>query len=280
MSEIERNTPDGRWRIFGWRQAEMESAARLGGQLAREGAVIGEFRQFGEERVYLKGAPLATKPSWRHALRQALLRIPPPRLSEYMNLSWMTERHFQCPLPLAGGALWRAGRPRYQFLITREVPHATGMRAFLEEPDARRAAVLGELASELARLHALRFVHRDLYPRNLLVIPPVAGRSVVFLDAWRGGERWQTRGPAHDLGCFFLSAAALLSEPEQARFFDDYAAERSAQGRPVRAGWLAAVARTRAAEWRKLERRPERRRGRELPPRDWLPRSASTVHSV
>lgn len=258
----------------------MESAARLGGQLAREGAVIGEFRQFGEERVYLKGAPLATKPSWRHALRQALLRIPPPRLSEYMNLSWMTERHFQCPLPLAGGALWRAGRPRYQFLITREVPHATGMRAFLEEPDARRAAVLGELASELARLHALRFVHRDLYPRNLLVIPPVAGRSVVFLDAWRGGERWQTRGPAHDLGCFFLSAAALLSEPEQARFFDDYAAERSAQGRPVRAGWLAAVARTRAAEWRKLERRPERRRGRELPPRDWLPRSASTVHSV
>lgn len=256
----------------------MESAARLGSRLAREGRVVGEFREFGTERVYLKGAPLAPRPALRHALRQLCLRVPPPRLAEYMNLSWMTERHFQCPLPLAGGALWRGGRPRYQFLITREVPHAVGMREFLREPHERRATVLDELARELARLHALRFVHRDLYPRNLLVVPPNAGRSVVFLDAWRGGERLQSRGYAHDLGCFFLSAAEWLDAAEQARFFDVYAAERAAQGRPVAPRWLTDVAQARAVEWRKLERRPERRRGRELPPRDWRPQS--TAHTA
>ena len=256
----------------------MESAARLGSRLARDGRSSSEFREFGDERVYLKGSPLAPRPALRHALRQLCLRVPPPRLSEYMNLSWMTERHFHCPLPIAGGALWRAGRPRYQFLITREVPDAIGMREFLTRPDERRAGVLSELARELARLHALRFVHRDLYPRNLLVVPARSGRSVVFLDAWRGGERLQSRGCAHDLGCFFLTAAEWLEASEQARFFDEYAAERAAQGRPVARRWLADVARARAAEWRKLERRPERRRGRELPVREWHPRS--TTHTA
>ncbi|MCA8982035.1 MAG: hypothetical protein KDC14_18535, partial [Planctomycetes bacterium] len=243
MSEIERNTPDGRWRIFGWRQAEMEAAARLGSRLARDDRVVGEFREFGDERVYLKGSPLARRPALRHTLRQLLLRVPPPRLAEYMNLSWMTERHFQCPLPLAGGALWRGGRPCYQFLITREVPDAVGMREFLSRPDERRHEVLAEFARELARLHALRFVHRDLYPRNLLVVPPRAGRSVVFLDAWRGGERLQSRGYAHDLGCFFLSAAEWLDPAEQSAFLATYAAERAAQARPVTAGWLEDVVR-------------------------------------
>jgi hypothetical protein len=280
LAEIHRNTPDGRWRIFGWRQAEMEAAARLGSRLARENRVVGEFRDFEDERVYLKGGPLATRPAWRHAVRQGLLRVPPPRLAEYLNLSWLTERHFFCPLPLAGGALWRGGRPRYQFLITREVPSAIGMREFLCAAHEPREAVLEELARETARMHALRFVHRDLYPRNLLVVPPVTGRRVVFLDAWRGGERLQSRGPAHDLGCFFLSAAEWLDAAEQARFLDAYAAERAAQARPVHGGWLDAVVRARSAEWRKLERRPERRRGHDLPPRDWRPHASCTAHSV
>lgn len=249
----------------------MEAAARLGSQLARAGTTIGERREFGQERVYLKGAPLAIRPGWRHALRQCVLRLPPPRLAEYLNLSWMTERHFQCPLPLAGGALFRGGRLRYQFLITREVPNAVGMREFLSGSNLGRGVVLEEFARELARLHALRFVHRDLYPRNLLVIPQVTGRRVVFLDAWRGGERLQSRGTEFDLGCFFLSAVALLDDTEQAEFLETYADEREAQARPVRAGWLDAVRRARDAEWRKLERHPHRRRGRDLPPREWNP---------
>ena len=280
MSEIHRNTPDGRWQIYGWRQTEMEEAARLGARLAREGAVVGELREFGKQRVYLKGAPLATKPSWRHAIRQHLLRRPAPRLSEYMNLSWMTERHFQVPLPIAGGALWRGGRPRYQFLMTCAVPGAVDFADFLGEPEAARGAVLEELAREVARLHALHFVHRDLYPRNLLVAPANGGRRVYFLDAWRGGSRFQSRGPAHDLGCFFLSAAELLTSEEQARFLADYADERTAQGQPLTGDWLGDAARARAAEWTRLDRHPARRRGRELPRREWNPRALLAAHSV
>lgn len=269
MAELRRGTPDGHWQVYGWRQSEMELAWRLGARLAKEGARFGEFTDFGEERAYWKGGPLATRPAIRHAIRARLLRVPPPRLAEYFQLSWMTERHFRCALPLAGAVLWRGGLPRYQFLATRAVPGARSMDSFLREPSDDRAAVLEELARETARLHALRFVHRDLYPRNLLVAPEEAGRRVVFLDAWRGGERVQTRGAAHDLGCFFLSAADTLSRDEQRRFWADYVDERAAQGRPVRAGLARRVERARSRERAKLARDPARLRGRAMPSAGW-----------
>lgn len=271
MAELRRDTPDGRWQVYGWRQSKMELAWRLGARLAKDGARFGEFTDFGAERAYWKGGPLAPRSAMRHALRATLLRIPPPRLAEYFHLSWMTERHFRCALPLAGAVLWRGGVPRYQFLATRAVPDATPMDRWLrEERDPRaRAAVIDEVARETARMHALRFVHRDLYPRNLVVAAPEAGRRVAFLDAWRGGERLQTRGAAHDIGCFLLHAHQDLARDEQRRFWSRYLDERTAQGRPVGARWARDVERARTRERSKLARDPARLRGREMPAADW-----------
>jgi aminoglycoside/choline kinase family phosphotransferase len=117
---------------------------------------------------------------------------------------------------------------------------------------------------------ALRFVHHDLYPRNLLVAPADAPRRVVFLDAWAGGPAPQWRGPAYDLACFFLEGAELLTRGEQESFLDAYFAERAAQDRPVTRHALLHVARCdRAALRRQLERDPARLRGAPLPRADW-----------
>jgi tRNA A-37 threonylcarbamoyl transferase component Bud32 len=167
------------------------------------------------------------------------LRARLPRVREYYNLCWLVERLFQTPLPLAAGALVTRGLPAYQFLLTQEVPDAETLEAFLQHRDrADRITVLDEIARETARMHALGFIHHDLYPRNLLVAHHENerrenARRVFFLDAWAGGPAPQARGPAYDLGCFLLRADETLEHQEVERFLDLYAAERAAQDRPV-----------------------------------------------
>ena len=109
--------------------------------------------------------------------------------------------------------------------------------------------MLDELADEVARMHALHFVHRDLYPRNLLVRGPDRARRIVFLDAWRGGARLQLRGPAYDLGCLFLHLPEWLSVERQQRLFERYLAQRAIQGKPAEAAPLRrALIRERATQ--------------------------------
>jgi len=236
---------------------------------ARAEGTHGEWVELAGARAYLKAEPLRGRARLRHALRGAVLRRPLPRLAEYANLEWLRERWFQAPRPLAAGCVTSAGCARWQFLLTREVLDARPLHELLAEGVEDPTDVLDELAGELARMHALHFVHRDLYPRNLLVRAQAATprRRVVFLDAWRGGERLQLRGPAYDLGCFFLHAPEWLEGAQQRRFLARYVAGRAAQGKPVEEASLRrAVIGARAGLLARLEREPGRLRGRALPP--------------
>ncbi len=167
----------------------------------------------------------------RYALKRLLL-LPYPRRAERRNLHWLRERCFVAAEPLCVGEHSRWGLVDYGFLITRrELEAAPLEQALRSGPPEDRLALLEELARELARMHALRFVHRDLYARNLLVRPPGSPGRIVILDCWAGGPGPGWRGPDHDLACFDSDARKLLSEGERADFARWYADEMRAQRR-------------------------------------------------
>jgi len=185
------------------------------------------FVDFAGGRAYFKLSALAGKSRVRHALKRALLRAPLPRLAEFANLSWLRDHGFAAPEPLAAGALWQRGLPSFQFLLTREVAGARTLGTFLTETPAgsERAAVLEELASTVARMHAARFLHHDLFARNILVAGTSPANRIWLLDCWAGGPPPQARGPAYDLACLTLA----LSTEEQARTLETYTGARRAQ---------------------------------------------------
>ncbi|HEV8111153.1 MAG TPA: lipopolysaccharide kinase InaA family protein [Planctomycetota bacterium] len=175
--------------------------------------------------AYFKQSALTGKTAVRYALRRGVLRAKLPRLREYENLRWLLDHGFHAPEPLAAGASWRGGLPRFQFLFTRAVPGARTLGVFLaEERDARsRSRVLALLARETARMHALGFVHHDLFPRNVLVTGYQSPR-VWFLDCWAGGPPRQVRTPAYDLACLTRPGRDALAPDDADAFLLAYRA--------------------------------------------------------
>lgn len=230
-----------------------------------------EQRELLGKQIVIKRSHLRGKSSLRHGIRGAL-GFNAPRLAEFQNLNWLRKRLFLAPEPVFAGVVSRGGLPRFQFLATELLPECRNLREFLEQVADHRAA-LASLAREVARMHALGFVHRDLYPRNLLV----HGTDIAFVDAWRGGPGLGWRGPDYDLACLMLYGSEWLTRAEQERFFADYLRERTTQDRAVKepGRFAAAVEANRARLRSRLEKRPHERRGLELPVADWrvpLPR--------
>ncbi|MCK6446794.1 MAG: lipopolysaccharide kinase InaA family protein [Planctomycetes bacterium] len=226
--------------------------------------------ELGSRRVWLKASALRGRARLRHGLRAKLLLRPAPREREFRALNWLRERIFQAPEPLVAGTLSRFGFPSFQFLATELVPDATPLDAALAsaEPPAR-ARWLAELARETARMHALHFVHRDLFLRNVLVAPSDV-RELWFIDCWRGGDALPGRDAAWDLGCFFLEAASLCSVDEQRAFLARYVAERATQHAPVEPrGFVEHVERVRAAWLARVRREPGRWRQTTPPAPHW-----------
>ncbi|MDB2577348.1 lipopolysaccharide kinase InaA family protein [Planctomycetota bacterium] len=231
--------------------------------------------------VFAKASPLRGAAARRHALRR-LWGQPLPRVREYENLRWLAEHAFQVPRALAAGALWRGGLPRYQALILEEVsgaqeldaalagkldgpPNSAGESPLERADDESRRSLARELGGEVGRMHALGFIHRDLFPRNLLVLPPTAAQRIVFVDAWRAAPNASLRGPAYDLACLLLEGMDLWSTPEQQVLLEAYVRARVDHGRPARRDLLPAARRHREALLVRLQREPVRLRGQALP---------------
>lgn len=221
--------------------------------------------------AHLKFGPLRGKSSLRHAARRLALNAPPPRLREFQNLAWLRRNGFGAPQPLVAGVWFRGALPHFQFLATQHVEAPTLAELGARPADPLRAPALRELGFEVARMHARGFVHRDVFPRNVLVGAGPGAPPILFLDAWRGGPGPGLRGPAYDLACFFLDAAALFDREEQGLFLGAYLAERVVLRKPAGERFLAAVARQRRSLVRHVEAR--RRRGRAVPAPlpDWEP---------
>lgn len=224
---------------------------------------------------WLKGGPPRGSAALRYGLRWRLARRAPPRGRELANLDWLRARLFRAPEPLFAGWIVRGAQLRYQALVSARIADAQRLDEALERSLAReRRELVDELAREVARLHALRFVHHDLYLRNVLVTRPHAGegdpRRLVFVDAWRGGPYEPWRDAAYDLGCLMLEGASVLREDEQRALVAAYLEERAAQGRPADAPLLlAAATRERARQLARVRRQPARWRGAGEPAPEW-----------
>lgn len=227
--------------------------------------------RLGNTRAWFKGSHLRGKARLRHTLRRTLLLRPAPRVREFKNLEWLREHGFQAPKPLAAGVVLRHGFPTYQFLASELVPDARTFDVALRAEDPPgRTALVEELARDVARLHALHFVHRDLFARNVLVTPAGAARRLWFVDCWRGGPSAPLRGAAYDLGCLMLEGASLLGAAEQKRFVELYFAERAAHPKPPPREKLLAAAAAHRKRWLvRVAREPGRWRQTEPPAPDW-----------
>jgi hypothetical protein len=234
-------TEKGALHVVGRQSEMMRAAAELALEDARRGGSGIERLEIGGTQAWFKRSAFRGKSRLRWALKRLVLRSSLPRVNEYHNSWWLRERLFRTPLPLAAGGFVVRGVPVRQFLITEDVAGANTLEEFLRSTSgAEREAVLDEVAREAARMHAIGFVHHDLYPRNLLVAPRGELQRVVFLDAWAGGPGPQVRGAAYDLACLFLRAPETLEAPELERFLLLYASERAAQGRAIEYGSFVA----------------------------------------
>jgi hypothetical protein len=226
LARLARSTALGALHVVGSHPKVVEAAAELAVRRARDGFRGIERCELAGECAVLKASPLRGKSALRWGLKR-MLGARLPRVNEYDNLSWLTERLFATPLPLAAGGIVRGAIPRWQFLITRFVPEGVPLHDwFANGPTSEeRAEVLDEIAREVARMHALRFVHRDLWTRNLLVVPRGGLSRVLFLDAWAGGPGLGWRGRRHDLECFASDMQRSWSADEAASWRARYEAE-------------------------------------------------------
>lgn len=216
---------------------------------------------------FFKGSRLRGRSALRHAFRAWAGVADIPRFQEFDNLAWLRANGFAAPRPLAAGVRRVGGLPRYQFLVTEHLADHPTLQEWLHVARGLpRIELLDALATDLARLHALGFVHRDLFLRNLLVDPGAAHPRPIFLDAWRGGPRPGLRGPLHDLACLFLDVPTVLDGAEQARLLGTYREARVRAGHPLRRGWLDRLTTRRAA----VHAREAARRSDPLEPR-WRP---------
>jgi hypothetical protein len=244
----------GAWRVLGERElfAEVRPALEEWARVARSERGP---RGIGETTAYFKGSPLAPGPALRHALGRAA-GVEIPRLQEFDNLSWLRDRGFLAARPLLAGVRETALLPRLQFLYTEFRPAEPTLGQWLGQAGPEeRVTRLATLARDVARLHRLGFVHRDLFPRNLLVPADRSEQRCVFLDAWHAGPGRGLRGPEYDLGCLFLDGAGLFTGEEQCAFLRAYHEESGRLGRPLERSWPARVEGARSAILRREARR-------------------------
>jgi tRNA A-37 threonylcarbamoyl transferase component Bud32 len=236
-------------------------------ELAKSGVSAGIRLSCSGFDLYLKGSALRGKTRIRHSIRAAVLRCELPRLAEFENLTWLRNHDFRAPCPVSAGVVYLPGHPPFQFLATQVIEHTQTLDCALLDSDSEvREKILSGLGRDVARLHNLGFIHRDLYPRNLLIASDDPEHYINFIDAWRGGARRQLRGPKYDHACLMLHGAAWFTASEQAAYFAAYLASLDDQVLSKRVNldphaWLKRLAKERA----NLARRFNQRRSPDSP---------------
>ncbi|MCB9882992.1 MAG: hypothetical protein H6834_14495 [Planctomycetes bacterium] len=176
------------------------------------------------------------------------------------NLRTLGRLGIDAVLPMAFG--WRArGGEVEAFLATAFVEDAVD----LEHLADLRPAVLQGLGECVGTMHRRRFVHRDLFLRNVL-IPNRAPQRLILLDCRKGKLRkglfanFSPRGFLYDLACLQLDLLARADLDAWKTFIDSY--ER-ARGVTLGAFATRSIARRRRRLARALLAKPPTRlRGR------------------
>ena len=278
MITIREEREGGRWEGVALTRELATQALAFADAARCHGTPTGRDLPLAGTPVWFKGEAFAGNSAQRHLWRKRLGGRPYPRLAEYENLNWLRAHEFDAPEPLVAAVWMVNGLPRWQFLATRLVTGVVTLDTFLARAHTERTALLDQLALSVARMHALGFVHRDLFPRNLLVRAEDSPQRIVFIDAWRGGARRQSRGPSYDLACLFLQLPEWLDRGEQRRWFERYLEGCASAGTAPHPDRLVrSMERARRGWIRRLERQPARLGGAPPPDPAWrVPRERSS----
>jgi hypothetical protein len=129
------------------------------------------------------------------------------------------------------------------FIMTREVPNASPLDAFVAarwpDPagaagDPRREELVLKTARLVRRMHDAGFFHIDLQWRNLLVSSADRSLTMVVIDSARGGRSWhpvlREHGRLRDLSSLAKDAVARMSRTERIRWLKRYLGVRRLTG--------------------------------------------------
>lgn len=153
---------------------------------------------------------------------------------EFENLRWLRAHGLDAPEPIAYGEERRGRWLLRSFLLSAAVRDALPLDAFIRDrlpgmspPATARAArreLLLRLADSVRRLHDARFVHHDLFWRNILL----SGARLdhfYLIDAHKGRCWWpwaETASRAKDLATLDAPAPWFFRRSERLRFLLHY----------------------------------------------------------
>ncbi len=151
---------------------------------------------------------------------------------EWENLVSLTRMGLPVPKIVAYGEQIKDGHFLKGALITEGVEYSENIAQYLTS-NAKRLSnkkwlnlVIDQLAYYVAKMHAQKFIHRDLNLRNILVTTqdsPV----IYFIDCPAGGFKrifWLKHGIIRDLAHLDKVARYLLSDKDLLRFYKKYKA--------------------------------------------------------
>ncbi|MFM8979003.1 MAG: lipopolysaccharide kinase InaA family protein [Planctomycetia bacterium] len=195
-------------------------------------------------RFHLKRYAYPTWARSRGLLGRGTLLGSAPCLNEFRRLAEMREHQVPAVRPVVAAARTRGGRLVAHALLTEHVPGTRDLQQRLQDPgdplcrDRRlRRQVAVMLGSVLHRMHAAALVHRDLYPRNILlrVDPEGLHEPRLWLcDCRRAGAPSWRRGTWHDLATLDADWRGRMPRGDRLATLRAYLADDADLGEAVR----------------------------------------------
>lgn len=208
------------------------SDARAVLDFARRGTVVSQASSLVVRRHTLGGCATYAKLYDHGPLCLRYFLRPSRARCEYRSCQHLRRAGLHCPDVVCLAEQRRFGCVRWAVLVTREVAAAVDLvEAFARMPDAAaRRAVLGQLASALARMHNAGFYHRNLRFRNVLLQRTAPDTMALhFIDS-PTGRAWSvnpTRDALSDLISLGRDLLSVCRPQEWALFRDQYGASRN-----------------------------------------------------
>ncbi len=149
---------------------------------------------------------------------------------EFENLRVLGDLGFRVPRPLFFGQRTRAGNLQ-AVLILQSMNGFQSLRDFLKlcqspsSPErSRQQRTLARVAAEVAKLHALGWIHRCLYGKHIFVSTDPDSTEVAFIDleTARRVSPLTRRHRLKELGPLYRRCAPLLSQQDCLRFLYAY----------------------------------------------------------